>query len=131
MQRVARAGLYLGIASVVLGLSKVHAAAHGYDFTASARFGWALAFIVIVCFATYAMSLPDGVTSRRGAWLASTGAAVIAALAMSILQLALGSAVLPRAVVFGTALVVVPLGALASAAGRDAFSREKDRARCR
>ena len=46
MQRVARAGLYVGVASVVLGLSKVHAAAHDYDFTASARFGWALVFIV-------------------------------------------------------------------------------------
>ena len=129
MQRVARAGLYVGIASVVLGLSKVHAAAHGYDFTASARFGWAMAFVVIVCFSTYAMSLPDLVTSRRTAWLASIGAAVVSALTISTLQLALGSALLPRSVVFGTALVVVPLGALAAAAGRDAFSREKERAR--
>jgi lipopolysaccharide/colanic/teichoic acid biosynthesis glycosyltransferase len=129
MQRVARAGLYVGIASVVLGLSKVHAAAHGYDFTASGRFGWALGFIVIVCFATYAMSLPDGVTSRRGAWLASIGASVVAAVAISLVQLALGSALLPRSVVFGTALVVVPLGALAAAAGRDAFSRDQERDR--
>ncbi len=129
MQRVARAGLYVGIAAVVLGLSKVHAAAHGYDFSASARFGWALAFIVIVCFATYAMSLPDLVTSRRNAWLASIGAAIVAALSISVLQLALGSELLPRSVVFGTALVVVPLGALAAAAGRDAFSRDKERDR--
>jgi lipopolysaccharide/colanic/teichoic acid biosynthesis glycosyltransferase len=129
MQRVARAGLFVGIASVVLGLSKVHAAAHGYDFTASARFGWALAFVVIVCFATYAMSLPDLVSSRRTAWLASIGAAAIAAVAVSVLQLALGSELLPRSVVFGTALVVVPLGALSAAAGRDAFSRDRERDR--
>jgi lipopolysaccharide/colanic/teichoic acid biosynthesis glycosyltransferase len=129
MQRVARTGLYVGIASVVLGLSKVHAAAHAYDFTASARFGWALAFIVIVCFATYAMSLPDLVSSRRTAWLASIGAAALAAVAVSIVQLALGSELLPRSVVFGTALVVVPLGALSAAAGRDAFSRDKERDR--
>jgi lipopolysaccharide/colanic/teichoic acid biosynthesis glycosyltransferase len=129
MRRVARAGLYVGIASVVLGLSKVHAAAHGYDFTASARFGWALVFIVLVCFATYAMSLPDLVSSRRNAWLASFGAAVIAAISISVVQLVLGSELLPRSVVFGTALVVVPLGALAAAAGRDAFSRDKDRDR--
>jgi len=56
-----------GIALVAMGLSKVHAAAHGYDFTASARFGWSLAFIVAACGAAYAMGLPDLVRNRRAA----------------------------------------------------------------
>src|SRR5262249_26055498 len=112
MQRVARAGLYSGIALVVLGLSKVHAAAHGYDFTASARFGWALAFVAMGCLAAYAMGLPELARTRRAAWLAAIGAGMVSALGISVAQLALGSALLPRAVVFGTVLVVAPWGAL-------------------
>ena len=67
MQRVARLGLYLAVALVVLGLSKVHAAAHSYDFTASARFGWALAFITVTAVAAYSFGLPDLVANRRAA----------------------------------------------------------------
>jgi len=129
MQRVARAGLYLGILLVVLGLSKVHAAAHDYDFTASARFGWALAFIVVTGLAAYAFGLPDLVRSRRSAWVAATGAAVVGAMVISVAQLLVGSALLPRSVVLGTALVVVPWGALSAAAARDAFVRVRDRDR--
>src|SRR5688572_5160436 len=129
MQRVARAGLYVGVAAVVLGLSKVHAAAHGYDFTASARFVWALAFIGLCCIATYSVGLPDLVRSRRHAWLAAVGASVVAAIVVSLAQLVLGSAFLPRSVVLGTALVLVPFAALTAATSRDAFSRDKERDR--
>ena len=129
MQRVARSGLYLGIALVVLGLSKVHAAAHGYDFTASARFGWALAFIVVTGLAAYSFGLPDLVRSRRSAWLAATGAALVGAVTISVVQLLVGSALLPRAVVLGTAIIVVPWGALSAAAARDAFARVRGRDR--
>ena len=129
MQRVARSGLYLGIALVVLGLSKVHAAAHGYDFTASARFGWAVAFIVVTGLAAYSFGLPDLVRSRRSAWLAATGAALVGAVTISVVQLLVGSALLPRAVVLGTAIIVVPWGALSAAAARDAFARVRGRDR--
>ena len=129
MRHAARIGLYVAITSVVLGLSKVHAAAHSYDFTASARFGWALAFIVIVCLATYSFNLPELVPSRRAAWTASLGAAAVSAVTMSLIQLGLGSELLPRSVMFGTALVVVPLGVLSAAAGHDAFDRVRERDR--
>lgn len=129
MQRVARVGLFAGIALAVMGLSKVHAAAHGYDFTASARFGWALAFIVICWIALYTAGLPDLVRNRRSAWLAAAGAAMGAALAISFVQLLLGSALLPRSVVLGTALVMVPLATLSAAAARDAVSRAGERDR--
>src|SRR4051812_12253901 len=129
MQRVARAGLSVGIAAVVLGLSKVHATAHGYDFTASARFGWALAFIGLCWLATYAFGLPDLVRTRRHAWLAALGAAGVAAIVVSLVQLGLGSELLPRSVVLGTAMVLVPLAALSAATSRDAHTRDKDRDR--
>ena len=129
MQRVARLGLYLAVALVVLGMSKVHAAAHSYDFTASARFGWAVAFIGAIALAAYSFGLPDLIASRRAAWMASAGAAVTGAITVSVAQLLLGSALLPRSVVLGTAVVIVPLGALAAAAGRDAFSHDRERDR--
>lgn len=129
MQRVARLGLVLAVALVVLGLSKVHAAAHDYDFTASARFGWAVAFIGAIAIAAYSFGLPDLVASRRAAWFASAGAAITGAITVSVAQLLLGSALLPRSVVLGTAVVIVPLGALAAAAGRDAFSHDRERDR--
>jgi lipopolysaccharide/colanic/teichoic acid biosynthesis glycosyltransferase len=129
MQRVVRTGLYLGILLVVLGLSKVHAAAHDYDFTQSARFGWALAFIAVTCLAAYSFGLPDLVRSRRAAWLAAAGAAAIGALTISVAQLLVGSALLPRAVVLGTALIVVPWGAFSAATARDALVRVRDRDR--
>ena len=34
---------WAGIAVTVLGLSKIHATAHAYDYTASSRFAWSLA----------------------------------------------------------------------------------------
>jgi lipopolysaccharide/colanic/teichoic acid biosynthesis glycosyltransferase len=129
MQRVARIGLFLAVALVVLGLSKVHAAAHGYDFTASARFGWAIAFIAAACVAVYSTGLPDLVGSRRTAWAASAGAAAAAAITISVAQLVVGSALLPRSVVLGAAAVMLPLGALSAAASRDAFSRDRERDR--
>jgi lipopolysaccharide/colanic/teichoic acid biosynthesis glycosyltransferase len=129
MRHLARLGLYVGIASVVLGLSKVHATAHSYDFTASARFGWAIFYIVALCGATYALNLPDLVPSRKAAWRASLAAAIVGALSVSVVQLALGSELLPRSVVFGAALVVLPLAALSAAAGDDAFARVRERVR--
>ena len=129
MQRAARAGLFLTVALIVMGLSKVHAAAHGYDFTASARFGWSLAFIAICWIALYTTGLPDLVRNRRAAWLAACGAAAIAALAISFVQLLLGSALLPRSVMLGTVLVMVPLAALSAATARDAVSRAGERDR--
>ena len=129
MQRVARVGLYTGIALVVLGLSKVHAAAHGYDFTSSSRFGWALAFLATCCLAAYAVGLPDLPRTRRAAGLAALGAAGIAAVTTSSVQLVVGSALLPRSVVLGTAMVMVPWGALSAAAARDARSRAGGRDR--
>ena len=129
MRHAARIGLYVGIASVVLGLSKVHATAHSYDFTASARFGWSIFFIVALCAATYAFNLPELVPSRKAAWRAAVGAAAVGAVAVSVVQLALGSELLPRSVVFGAALVAIPLGALSAAAGDDAFARVRERAR--
>src|SRR5687768_13164792 len=58
--RLARWSLFLGTAAVVLGLGKVHAQYLGlYDFTRSFRFGWALAYIMLLAVAAYGAGLPD------------------------------------------------------------------------
>ena len=45
---------------VVLGLSKYHAEVIGdYDFTTSSRFGWAFAYIGLLCLAAYGLGLPE------------------------------------------------------------------------
>ncbi len=121
MRHVARIGLYVGIASVVLGLRKVHAAAHSYDFTASARFGWAIFYIGAICLVDLRVrTFPTSSSAGRLRGGHRRERPRSAAIAVSVAQLSLGSELLPRSVVFGAALVVVPLGALSAAAGDDA-----------
>src|SRR4051794_17206013 len=100
MRRLARALLYAGSAVAVLGLGKIHAVRHTYDFTGSSRFAWAIAYIVVLCIAAYGVGLPDLVRGGRSRWLAGAVAAGAAAIGMSLLQLFAGSALLPRFVVF-------------------------------
>lgn len=104
-RRVALALLYGGTAAVVFGLSKLHAVRHDYDFTNSSRFAWALGYAVLLSAVAYGFGLPDAVGGRGRAGLAA-GSCLTGALGMSVAQLALGTAVLPRFVVFGAALTL-------------------------
>ena len=118
-----------GIAAAVLGLSKAHATAHQYDFTQSFRFAWALAYIGLLWAASYGAGLPELARNRRSAALTAAASTGAAALAMSVLQLVMGSALLPRFVVFGTPLVLVPFAVLCSSLARRGRERDgqKDR----
>ncbi len=84
MRRLARPLLLAGIAAAVVGLSKAHAAAHGYDYTASFRFAWSVAYIVLLCVAAYGAGLPELPRTRRAVALTAAGATGAAALAMSV-----------------------------------------------
>ena len=131
MRRAARPVLYLGIVAVVLGLSKVHAAYIAnppYVFHGSSRFAWALAYIVLLALAAYGLGLPDLPRNARQALTTAVAAALLGALGISLVQLAVGDALLPRFVVFGSAILLVPwyltcaafaTDAAAGAAGRD------------
>ncbi len=129
MRRVARLLLVVGTAAAVLALSKAHAVHHEYDFTASSRFGWALAYIALLVAAAYGIGLPDLTRTRRSAAVATVGSTLAAALAISVLQLLFGSALLPRFVVFGTPAVLTPLYALCAALANDGRSRDARRDR--
>ena len=110
-RRLARVLLLVGTAVAVFGSSKLHAsrvADPPYDFTNSFRFAWAIAYLALLVVAAYAVGLPDLPRSRRSALLSSLAATFAAASAVSLVELAVGDALLPRFVVFGAALVLVP-----------------------
>lgn len=108
--------MYVGTAAIVLGFAKVHAAYIGfYDFTGSARFAWAIAYIALLCAAAYGVGLPE---LPRTAWQAIVSGAVAAfgaGVGISLLQLVTGDALLPRFVVLWSAVGVLPAYALCNA----------------
>lgn len=124
MHRVARLIMYVNTAAIVLALGKYHAAFIGeYDFTGSSRLAWSLAYIGLLCAAAYGVGLPELPGTAYQAFLSGAGAALGAAVAMSVVQLVVGNALLPRFVVFWSALLVVPSFAMC------AFVAAKDRRR--
>ena len=128
--RLARPLLYLGTVGVVLGLGKLHAAAiGGYDFTGSSRFAWSLTYVAVLCLAAYGLGLPDLQRTRRSAVVASVAAASSGAVAVSLIQLAGGAALLPRFVVAGSVGLLVPLYLACAefATGARARASERDR----
>jgi len=129
MRRLARPLLITGIVVTVLGLSKAHAAAHGYDYTASSRFAWSLAYVGLLVVTAYGAGLPDLPRTRRAVCGTAVASTVAAALGFSVIQLILGSSLLPRFVVFGSPAVLVPFAVLCSAFARDGRARDGQRDR--
>ncbi|HEX3541914.1 MAG TPA: sugar transferase [Acidimicrobiales bacterium] len=130
MRRLARALLYAGTVALVLGLGHIHAVYIGhYPTGASSRLAWELAYSAALGVAAYAVGLPDLARNAYHAlWLALC-ANVVAAAAISFVQLGLGVAILPRFVVFWTASLLVPgyaLCAFVAARGRRE-ERRRDR----
>lgn len=132
MGRAARLVSTMGGLVAVLALSKVHAryiADPPYDFTGGSRFGWAIAYIVLIALATYAVGLPDQPTSIwRALWL-SILAGLGAALGVSAVQLVVGDALLPRFVVFGSVVLNAPIQVAANLIARAGRSGESSRDR--
>lgn len=107
MRRSARPLLYGGVLVVVFGLAQVHARVlNDYSFTGTSRFSWTVAYAALLCMFAYGLGLPDVPRTRKAALGASVGAAAAGAAAISVLQLFVGDALLPRFVVFGSALLL-------------------------
>lgn len=119
--------MYAGVVAVVFGLGKYHASTAGrYDFTTSSRFSWSLAYVGLFCVAAYGFGLPEMPRTLRSRLPTSLMASFTGALAISVVQLFLGDALLPRFVVFGSAFLLVPwfygMSTLAGA-GRSSLER--------
>lgn len=122
----------VGIVAVVLGLSKVHAsfiASPSYDFTASFRFPWALAYCLFLGAAAYSVGLPDVPRRVRQLAAATVLAILLASAGVSIAQSLAGSALLPRFVLLTSALVMVPVFTFANVLARGGRARAKARDR--
>jgi exopolysaccharide biosynthesis polyprenyl glycosylphosphotransferase len=129
MARFARPLQYAGIVVAVFGLGKLHAVRHVYDYTGSYRFGWSAAYVILLAVSSYSVGLPEVLRTRRAAWAASVTACVVGALGVSVAQLLTNSVLLPRLVVFGAGLILVPWFAFCATLARHARSRAEDRER--
>jgi exopolysaccharide biosynthesis polyprenyl glycosylphosphotransferase len=99
---------YIGVVAALLGTATWHAARHGYSLVDGPRFMWSLAYFSLLCLAAYAAGIPDAPRTQSPI-LSATVAATSAALGISLLQLVVGSQLMPRFVVFGTAALLVVL----------------------
>ena len=111
MRRGARIALYGGIVATVVGLSIYHArviADTPYSYTGTFRFGWSLLYIGVLVVTAYGLGLPELPRTVGRALVTSAVAAISGAVVISVIQLVTGDALLPRFVVFGTALLLVP-----------------------
>jgi exopolysaccharide biosynthesis polyprenyl glycosylphosphotransferase len=97
---------YIGVVAALLGTATWHAARHGYSLVDGPRFMWSLAYFGLLCLAAYAAGIPDAPRTQSPI-LSATVAATSAALGISLLQLVVGSQLMPRFVVFGTAALLV------------------------
>ena len=132
MRRLARPLLYAGILVAVFGLAEIHAryvAEEPYEFTNSFRFGWTIAYVLLLVLAAYGSGLPDLPRSVRQAVASAVLAPAAAASGISLVQLVTGDALLPRFVVFGSALLVVPWSLLCVALARGGRTRAEYRDR--
>jgi lipopolysaccharide/colanic/teichoic acid biosynthesis glycosyltransferase len=128
IRRLARPLLYLGIVGAVLALSKVHAVAHDYSYSDSSRLVWSIAYMALLAVTAYAVGLPE-VGRTRSAFVAALVAAAGGVLEISVVQAFVGDALLPRAVVFGTGIVLVPWYVFVDVIGRDVRSAAAGRDR--
>lgn len=126
MNRLGRAGPYLAIPLIVFGLSQLHGdvlAPQQYEFVRTGRLVWAAAYTLLLMTGCYVAGLPGSARSMRSAALNAVMAVVMASLGISLVQLGLGDALLPRFVVFGSAMIVVPSVAVLSRVYRAGVER--------
>jgi lipopolysaccharide/colanic/teichoic acid biosynthesis glycosyltransferase len=130
MHRVGRGLLCAGVLAAIFGLGKLHATAHDYDLSSSFRLPWSIAFAAILMVTLYGAGLPELRTTAKDAWVGALGAVGAATGVVSLLQLLTGDALLPRAVVFGSAAIVAPWAVACTRLTSDHATRstERDRA---
>jgi lipopolysaccharide/colanic/teichoic acid biosynthesis glycosyltransferase len=127
VQRAIRWLIFTVTLAAVVGLGEVHAHLIGhYHFLAGSHGPWDTFYIIALTLAAYVVGLPDLPRTVLGAWVTSFLSVGAAAVSVSLIELAVGTGVLPRFVIFGTMVVLVPSYALLSTLSYHIRSREED-----
>ena len=129
LRRAARPLFFVGVIAIVFGLGRIHSSRESYNLTNSFRFAWEITYAALLVLAGYGAGLPDLPRTRRQALTSAVAAPLAAALAISTVQLVTGDALLPRFVVFGTVLVMVPWSLFCAAMARGGRLRAEMRDR--
>ncbi len=110
MKRNSQLLLALGVFASLLGFGALHASVvdGSYRFLGDLRFVWTLLYATSVLVVAYAGGLPDLPKTRKTRWFTAIGTSFAGALVISLAQLAIGTQILPRFVVFSSAFVLVP-----------------------
>ncbi len=113
VQRAVRWLVYAVTLGVVVGLGELHAHLIGnYQFLSGGRGPWDAVYVVVLALAAYGVGLPDLPRTVLGAWVSAFLAVATAAVVVSLIQLGIGSGVLPRFVTFGAVVILVPCYAM-------------------
>lgn len=83
-----------------------------YGVASTSRFPWTVAYALLLLASSYGIGLPDAIGNRRRAAVAGVAAVLVSATGISLAQLVLGQALLPRAVVLGSGVLVVLFASL-------------------
>jgi lipopolysaccharide/colanic/teichoic acid biosynthesis glycosyltransferase len=115
--RIARC-LHVGGTLVTLwALAWAHAthwAPESYGVVSTSRFGWTLVFGALLLITSYGIGLPELPRTRKVALTSAIASYALSAMGVSLAALALGQPLMPRFVIFGAAILVVPWYVLCS-----------------
>lgn len=120
-----RVPLALGTVVITAFFAVAHAwrlASNPYPVLGTSRAVWTVLFLGLILLGSYASGLPELPTSRQSAVTAAIGSVVVGLVGVSVVQLLLGSPLLPRVLLGGVSLAFVPWALLC-------WHAESDRAR--
>jgi exopolysaccharide biosynthesis polyprenyl glycosylphosphotransferase len=129
MSRLSKFLTYAGIVGIVFGLARFHADLHDYEYSGRLRVTVAVIYVLFLVVASYGAGIPDLPRSRRSAITSAVFATGAAAVGMSLLQLFIGDLLLPRLVVFGAAVLLMPWFVICIALSAGGLARAQDRSR--
>ncbi|MEO6627392.1 MAG: sugar transferase, partial [Aquihabitans sp.] len=132
MQALARFMTFVFPAVVVIAVGKLHAswwATPTYNYFPSAMFFWGLFYAAILALAAYAVGLPDLTFEKGKALSVALAVSIVAAGLMSAAQFVAGQPLIGRFVIFGSAIVAVPIQVVASALAHTGRNRAEARDR--
>jgi lipopolysaccharide/colanic/teichoic acid biosynthesis glycosyltransferase len=79
-----------------------------YGVTSTSRFGWTLVLGALLLVSSYALGLPEVPRTRKLAFSSAVAAYALSAVGVSVAALALGQPLMPRFVIFGAGVLIVP-----------------------